>query len=180
MGVCSRANPGSLGVFSVPCNGGTIGSSTSLYDTYTVLPCSPDISSEFQLTKGWKFSMLTCILGHSSWSSSPKSVIHHFSQFPQDPSQNTTSWKAIISPPCVICSTSWYYLSFLFHKGCTWWATTHQCWKRWASSYLGTHLTMTAALCWCSHQHYINITENHQFILTPSLYNMALRKGYIN
>lgn len=38
-------------------------------------------------------------------------------------------------------------------------------------SYLGIHLTMTTALCWqCSHEHYTNITENHQplFILILS------------
>lgn len=57
----SRAIPGSLGVFSAPCYGRTIGSSVSQYNAYIVLPCSPDISSEFQLPKGWKFSMLACV-----------------------------------------------------------------------------------------------------------------------
>lgn len=61
MCACSRANLGSLGVFSAPSYGRTIGSSTSLYDAYIVLPCSPDISSEFQLPRGWEFTMLACV-----------------------------------------------------------------------------------------------------------------------
>lgn len=58
---CSRANPRSLEVFSAPCYQRTIGSPASWYDAYIVLPCNTDISSEFQLPKGRKFSLLACV-----------------------------------------------------------------------------------------------------------------------
>lgn len=84
------------------------------------------------------------------------------------------SWKAIVSPSCVICSTSRYYLCF--SQGMDLMGNNLGL-KEMASSYPGTHLTRTAALSWhCSLQYDTNITENHQlpFTVNHSLYNMAL------
>lgn len=169
MCACSSANPGSLGIFSAPCYGRTIGSSASLYDAYIVFPCSPDIFSEFQLPKGWSSASL-CTIGQGSWGRSPKSFIpsvcshriHHKAPHPGKPLSVLPVSFAL--PLDIIC---------LFHKGCTWWAT---------NLVLSRHTldndcsSLLAVFTWTLHKHH---RKSSTAIHIDSLYNMTLRRRYI-